>query len=60
MDIESLDEVQEMSLGDIDKVYERMSASRIRFRLMLSTANVPDADIDFWYKAGTQNAWHTV
>jgi len=59
MDIESLDEVQEMSQGDIDKVYERMSASKIRFRLMLSTANVPDAGIDFWYKAGTQNAWHT-
>jgi hypothetical protein len=59
MDILSLDEVQGMSLGQIDKVYERMSASKIRFRFMLSTANVPDADIDFWYKQGTRNAWHT-
>jgi hypothetical protein len=59
MDILSLDEVQGMSLGQIDKVYERMSASKIRFRFMLSTANIPDADIDFWYKQGTQNAWHT-
>ena len=59
MDILSLDEVQGMTLEQIDKVYERMSASRIRYRLMLSTANVPDGDIDFWYKQGTQNAFHT-
>jgi hypothetical protein len=59
MDVESLDEVQEMTLEQIDKVYERMSASRVRFRLMLSTANVPDSDIDFWYKQGTRQAWHT-
>ena len=59
MDVLSLDEVQGMTLEQIDKVYERMSASRIRYRLMLSTANVPDADIDFWYKQGTQNAFHT-
>jgi D-arabinose 1-dehydrogenase-like Zn-dependent alcohol dehydrogenase len=44
MDILSLDEVQGMSLGQIDKVYERMSARKIRFRFMLSTANIPDAE----------------
>jgi hypothetical protein len=26
---------------------------------MLSTANSPDSDIHFWFKEGTQNAWHT-
>jgi hypothetical protein len=59
MDLLSLDEVQAMSLEEIDKVYERMSASRVRFRMMLSTANVPDADIDFWFKQGSQQCFHS-
>lgn len=59
MDCVSLDEVQQISLEQIDKVYERMSASRIRYRLMLSTANVPESDIDHWFRQGTQNCWHT-
>jgi hypothetical protein len=58
MDVVTYDEVQGMSLEEIDRVYERMSASRIRFRLMLSTSNVPEMDIDFWYKHGTRSAWH--
>lgn len=48
-----------MTLEQIDRVYERMSASRFRFRLMLSTANVPESDIDFWFRQGTQQSWHT-
>lgn len=59
MDALIYDEVQEMLLEDIDRVYERMSASRIRFRIMASTSNIADLDIDFWYKQGTRNAWHT-
>lgn len=59
MDVVTYDEVQGMSLEDIDKVYERMSASRVRFRMMLSTSNVPEMDIDFWYKLGSRHAWHT-
>ncbi len=59
MDIISLDEVQEMTLDQIDKVYARMGDSPLRFALMLSTANMPDADIDFWYQQGTQEVWHT-
>lgn len=59
MDILSLDEVQEMALDDIDKARNRLGDSKIAFTLMLSTANIPNMDIDFWYRQGTQEVWHT-
>jgi len=59
MDVLSFDEVQEMTLEQIEKTYERVSASTVRFMLMGSTANWPDADIDFWYKKGTKHQFHT-
>jgi len=59
MDILSLDEVQGMSLEQIDKVRERLSGSTMKYMLMLSTANLPDLDINFWYLGGTQEVWHT-
>lgn len=59
MDVLSFDEVQEMTLEQIEKTYERVSASQVRFMLMGSTANWPDADIDFWYKKGTKHQFHT-
>lgn len=59
MDVLSFDEVQEMTLEQIEKTYERVSASAVRFMLMGSTANWPDADIDFWYKKGTKHQFHT-
>lgn len=58
-DVVSFDEVQNMTPGDISKVQERLSASRIRFTLLLSTPKWPDADIDFWYRRGTQHEFHT-
>lgn len=59
MDILSFDEVQEMTLEQIEKTYERLSASSVRFMQMGSTANWPDADIDHWYKRGTRHRFHT-
>jgi hypothetical protein len=59
MDVLSFDEVQEMALEAIDKTMERISASDFRYTLMLSTANWPDSDINFWYKRGSQWAFHT-
>ena len=59
MDVLSFDEVQEMTLEQIEKTYERVSASSIRFMLMGSTANWPDSDIDFWYKKGTRHKFHS-
>ncbi len=59
MDIVSLDELQNMLLVDIEKVIARVGDSDVQFKLMLSTANMPDADINYWYKLGTQEVWHT-
>ena len=59
MDIVTLDEVQEMALDQIDKVRARTGDSDIQFTLMLSTANMPELDIHFWYLQGTQEVWHT-
>lgn len=59
MDVLSFDEVQEMSLDQMEKTLERLSASPVRFTLMGSTANWPDADINFWFKRGSQYRFHT-
>ena len=59
MDVLSFDEVQEMSIAEMEKTRERLSASDVRFTLMGSTANWPDEDINFWYKRGTQHQFHT-
>jgi|GEM_PF-905052 len=59
MDVVSFDEVQEMTISDMEKTRERMSASKLRYTLMGSTANWPDMDIHWWYKKGTQHQFHT-
>lgn len=59
MDVLSFDEVQEMTLEQMEKTRERLSASSIRFTLMGSTANWPDSDIHHWYKLGSQHRFHT-
>jgi hypothetical protein len=59
MDSEIVDEVQQISLEELDRIYERMSASRVRFRFMLSTANMPDNDIAKWFSYGTMKSWHS-
>jgi hypothetical protein len=59
MDMLSFDEVQEMTLEQMEKTQERLSASELRFTLMGSTANWPDADIHHYYKRGSQYRFHT-
>lgn len=59
MDVVSFDEVQEMAVADMEKTRERMSASSLRYTLMGSTANWPDADIHWWFKKGTQHQFWT-
>lgn len=59
MDVLNFDEVQEMTLDQIEKTYERLSASEIRFMLMGSTANWPESDIHHWYLKGTRHRFHT-
>jgi hypothetical protein len=59
MDVVTLDEVQEMTLDQIDKVKARTGDSDIAFMMLLSTSNMPDLDIDHWYKLGNQEVWHS-
>ncbi|MBB3017691.1 hypothetical protein FHR70_000731 [Microvirga lupini] len=59
MDVISFDEVQEMLIADMEKVVERLSASKLKYTLMGSTANWPDSDIHWWYQRGTQHQFHT-
>lgn len=59
MDVISFDEVQEMLIADMEKVVERLSASKLKYTLMGSTANWPDSDIHWWYMRGTQHQFHT-
>jgi hypothetical protein len=59
MDVVSLDEVQGMTMEQIDKVRARTGDSPIQFTLLLSTANMPDLDINGWYQLGSQEVWHT-
>ena len=59
MDVVSLDEVQGMALDQIDKVMARTGDSEVAFTLLLSTAHLPELDINFWYKLGSQEVWHT-
>jgi thymidine kinase len=60
LDVLSLDEVQEMTKEQIEKTKERLSGSRIKFTLAGSTANWPDADIDWLYKQGTMHQFCTL
>lgn len=60
LDVLSFDEVQEMTIEQMEKTQERLSASRIRYTLMGSTANWPEADINWWYKKGQQWRFHTL
>ena len=59
LDVISFDEVQEMTIADMEKTRERLSASSIRYTLMGSTANFPDSDIHFWYKQGSMHQFWT-
>ncbi|EBJ6658277.1 hypothetical protein D0Q53_20390 [Salmonella enterica] len=59
MDVLSFDEVQEMTLEQMEKTRERLSASSLRYTLMGSTANWPDSDIHYWYKLGSQYQFET-
>lgn len=58
-DVLSLDECQGMTLEQIDRVRERLSASRIRFMLMLSTPMYPEMDINAHYLRGTRHKFYS-
>ncbi len=59
LDVVSFDEVQVILIEQIEKITERLSGSDVGLRLLLSTANWPEADIDYWYRLGTRERFHT-
>jgi hypothetical protein len=59
MDVVCFDEVQGMSVSAIERVLERMSASKMKFVLMGSTAFHPGGDIHYFYEKGSQWRFHT-
>lgn len=59
LDFLIFDEVQEMVAADIEKTEERVSASLLKFKGKVSTANFPDADIDYFYRRSDQREFHT-
>lgn len=59
VDVLSFDEVQQMTVAQMEKTVERLSASTVRFTLMGSTALWPEADIHHWYLLGTRHRFHT-
>jgi hypothetical protein len=59
LDVLTFDEVQEMDVGDVEKTDERLSASDVKLRLLLSTPKYPDSDIHWFYRRGTQYRFHT-
>lgn len=54
-----IDEVQGSTLEQIDRVYERLSASSVRWRFLLSTPLFPDLDINAFYLLGDQRKYHS-
>lgn len=54
-----IDEVQGSTLEQIDRVYERLSASAVRWRFLLSTPLFPDLDINAFYLLGDQRKYHS-
>jgi len=44
------DEVQQMSLAEIETAEQRLAASELGLILRVSTANFEDADIDYYWR----------
>ena len=59
MDIIAFDEVRLLNSEDIDQADERISASRVKKRLYVSTAGYPGLDIAARFDAGRQYYWHS-
>jgi hypothetical protein len=58
-DMISFDEVRLLKAADIDQARERISHSTHKIVRMVSTAGMPNGDINRQFLRGTQNYWHT-
>lgn len=59
MDILAFDEVRLLKAQDITQAEERVSASRLKGELKVSTAGHPGLDINAQFNGGKQYHWHT-
>jgi hypothetical protein len=59
LDYVAFDEVRLCSPKDIDQALERISASKDRLRTYMSTAGLPETDINARFLDGTQHIWHS-
>lgn len=58
LDVLGFDEVRLCNADDIDQALERVSHSRHKHRMYVSTAGYPDQDIHKRFLRGTQMYWH--
>jgi hypothetical protein len=58
-DMISFDEVRLLKAADIDQARERISHSTHKIVRMVSTAGMPNGDINRQFLRGTQNYWHS-
>jgi hypothetical protein len=54
------DEVRRMSIGDIERAEERLSAQKYKINVKVSTANLPRSDIHRYFLQGDQRYFHTL
>ena len=59
MQLMAFDEVRLCNSKDIDQALERMSASKYKPRIYMSTAGLPGADIDQRFQDGTRHTWRS-
>lgn len=59
LDFVAFDEVRLCKDQDIDQALERISASKYKEKMFMSTSGIPGRDIDLRYKYGKQYSWHS-
>jgi len=57
LDYITFDEVRLCSNQDIDQALERVSHSPYKYKVFMSTAGLPDSDINYRFNYGTQHIW---
>lgn len=58
LDVLGFDEVRLCSQKDVDQAIERVSHSRYKYKMYVSTAGLPSQDIHRRFQFGTQLYWH--
>jgi len=58
LDVMGFDEVRLCSTDDIDQAQERVSHSKYKYKMYVSTAGYPNLDIHERFLRGTQKYWH--